>query len=37
MTYREISREEVEGRKGSVIGKAIEDLKVYILDEQMRK
>ena len=36
VTYRRIRGEEVEGAKGSLIGEAIADLELYILDEQMQ-
>lgn len=35
VTYRRLKREDLEGRAGSMIGKAIEDLQVYLLDEQL--
>jgi len=34
VTYREITRQDVEQNKGSLIGRPIPDLQVYILDEQ---
>jgi amino acid adenylation domain-containing protein/non-ribosomal peptide synthase protein (TIGR01720 family) len=34
VTYRRIRKKDVEENKGSIIGKAIDDLQVYILDEK---
>ena len=35
VTYRRILTEDIENNKGSLIGKPIEDLQVYILDENL--
>src|SRR6185437_3988666 len=34
VTYRALSREEIETERGSLIGRAIPDLKTYLLDRQ---
>ncbi|MGH9947839.1 MAG: non-ribosomal peptide synthetase [Pyrinomonadaceae bacterium] len=36
VTYREISEADIKTGAGSIIGRAIPDLKLYILDEQMQ-
>ncbi|MFP5265511.1 MAG: amino acid adenylation domain-containing protein [Blastocatellia bacterium] len=36
VTYRPLTEDEIEGGMGSVIGRPIEDLTVYVLDDQMR-
>jgi amino acid adenylation domain-containing protein len=34
VTYRQLSKEEVESERGSIIGRPIPDLKTYILDQR---